>query len=98
MLAHDWLNGFRRFICVIERNRRDIVVQDVCLDDAVEQSSANEAELTIDGGSGAARKVPRVALVMREGRIGVLKISDANCSSLSADSHIHETILSLPSQ
>ena len=80
MFAHDWLDGFRRFVGVVEWNRRDVVVQEVCLDDAVVQSAANEAELTIDGGSGAARKVPRVALVVREGRIGVLEESDAHCS------------------
>ena len=84
MLAHDWFNGFRRLVCVVEGNRRDIVVQDVCLDDAVEQGPANEAELAIDRGSSTARKVPGVTLVVREGRIGVLEESDADCSSLSA--------------
>jgi hypothetical protein len=46
VLAHDALDGLGGFVGVVEGNRGDVVVEDVGLDDAVEQSAADEAELT----------------------------------------------------
>lgn len=78
VLAHDGLDGLGGLISVVEGDAADVVVKDVGLDDAVEQVSADEAHLTIDGGSGAADKVPLRIVVVREGRVGVLKEGDGN--------------------
>ena len=48
------------------------------LDDAVEELSADEAELAIDGGCCATCKIPSLRLVMRERRISVLEVCDGN--------------------
>ena len=78
MLAHHWLDGFSSLIGVVERDGGDVMVQDVSLDDAVEQLTADEAELAIDGRCGAAGKVPGRAVVVRERRVGVLEVGDGN--------------------
>ena len=54
------------------------MVQDVSLDDAMEQLSTDEAELAVDGGCCAARKVPGFRLVVWERRVGVLKVGDGD--------------------
>lgn len=78
VLAHDRLDGLGGLISVVEGDAADVVVEDVGLDDAVEEVSADEAHLTVDGGSGAADKVPLLVVVVREGRVGVLKEGDGN--------------------
>jgi hypothetical protein len=37
MFAHNRFDGFRGLVCVIERNGRDVMVQDVGFDDTVEE-------------------------------------------------------------
>ena len=80
MLAHDRLDGFRRLVRVIERNRGDVVMKHVRFDDAVEEGSTNEAEFAVDGSRSATREVPGVALVMRKGGVCMLEEGDADCA------------------
>ena len=37
MAAHDWFDSFRGFLGVIERNGRDVMMEDVSFDYAMEQ-------------------------------------------------------------
>ena len=64
---------------MVERDGGDVVMKDVRFDDAVEEASADEAKLAIDGRSGPACEVPSLALVVWERRIGVLQVGDRNC-------------------
>ncbi len=54
-------------------------MKNVRLDNAMEELSADETELAIDGGSGAANKVPFVGGVVRKRRVSVLEESNGNC-------------------
>lgn len=78
MLAHYWLDGLGGLIGVVEWDRRNVVVEDVRLDDAVQEVAADEAELAVDGSGSATGKVPRIASVVREGWVGVLKVGDGH--------------------
>lgn len=78
MSAHNLLDGIRSLVCVIERNCADVVVQNVGLDDSVKELSANETEFSIDRGSRSSSIRPAFASVMRERRIGVLKVGDGD--------------------
>lgn len=51
------------------------------LDDAVEEVTADEAALTVNGGSGAADKVPLLGVVVRESRVSVLEEGNGDCES-----------------
>jgi hypothetical protein len=73
VLAHDGANGVGSLVGIIKGDRADVVVQDVSLDDAVEEVTANEAHLTVNGGSGATNIVPLFGGVVRQGRVGVLE-------------------------
>ena len=59
------------------------VMQHMCLNDAVHEEGTNESQFTINSCSCSALEVPDAVLVMREGRIGVLKISNGNYSRLA---------------
>ena len=59
------------------------VMQDMCLNDAVHEEGANESQFTINSCSCSALEVPDAVLVMRKGRIGVLKVSNGNYSRLA---------------
>ncbi len=59
------------------------MVQDVRLDDAVEEVAADEAELAVDGGGGAAGEGPGVGVVVGKGRVGVLEVRYGNCERLT---------------
>lgn len=78
--AHDLLDGFAGLIGVVEGDGADIVVENVSFDDAVEYMAADEAKVAVNGCCGATGKVPYFGLVMREGWVGVLQISDGNCN------------------
>ena len=65
MAAHDRLDGLGGFVGVVEWNGRDVMVQDVGFDDAVEQITANESKLAVNGGRRSAGKAPRLVSVMR---------------------------------
>lgn len=79
VLAHDGLNGLAGLVGVVEGDVADIVVQHVGLDDAVEDVTTNEAEVTVDGGSSAAGEVPHLGLVVGEGGVGVLQEGNGHC-------------------
>lgn len=78
MLAHDWLDSLRGLVRIVERYRRDVVVKDVSLNNAVEKSTANETELTIDRGGSTTDVVPSVCIVVRKSGIGVLEERDGD--------------------
>ena len=78
VLAHDGLDGLGSLVGLVEGDAADVVVEDVSLNNAVEQVSADEAHLTVNGGCGAANKVPLVGGVVRQGRIGVLEEGDGD--------------------
>jgi hypothetical protein len=79
VLAHDGLDGLGGLVGVVEGDGGDVVVEDVGLDDAVEDLAADETELAVNGGGGATSKVPGLAGVVREGRVGVLEVGDGDC-------------------
>ena len=78
VVAHDRLDGIGGLVGVIEWDGADIVVQDVSLNDAVQDMTADETEVTVNGGGGTTSKVPGLGVVVREGRVGVLQESDGN--------------------
>ena len=77
--AHNRLDSLRRLISVVERDCRDVVVEDVGLDDAVEDLAADEAELAVNGCGGTTGEVPGLAGVVGEGGVGVLEVGDGDC-------------------
>lgn len=81
VVAHDGLDGLAGLIGVVEGDVADIVVQNVGLDDAVEDVTADEAEVTVDGGGSAAGKVPHLGLVVGEGGVGVLQEGNGDCKT-----------------
>ena len=78
MATHDRLDGFSRFLGVVEWNGGYVVVQDVGFDYSVEQRAADESELAVDGGCGSAGKGPRLGSVMRDRGIGMLQVCDCD--------------------
>ena len=76
-----WLDGFGSLVGVVERDGRNKVVKDVRLYNAVHEGPTDEAEFTINRCSSTASEVPGCVFVMREGRIGMLKVGDCNCST-----------------
>lgn len=80
VLAHNLLDGLARFVGVVERDSADVVVQNMCLNDTVEELAANEAKFAVNGGSSTASEVPNLRLVVRESRVGVLKVGNGNCN------------------
>jgi hypothetical protein len=74
VLAHDGLDGLGGLVGVVEGDGGDVVVEDVGLDDAVEDLAA-----AVNGGGGTTGKVPGLAGVVREGRVGVLEVGDGDC-------------------
>jgi hypothetical protein len=59
------------------------VVKNVGLDNAVEESAANEAKLTVDSSSGTTDVVPACSSVVRKGWVGVLEVGDSNYDELA---------------
>ena len=78
VLAHDRLDGLGSLIGVVEGDGRDVVVQHVRLNDAVQKVAPDEAEFAVDGGGGAAGKGPGVGFVVGERRVGVLEEGDGD--------------------
>lgn len=78
VLAHDGADGIGGLVGVVKGDGGHVVVQDVGLDDAVQQLAADEAHLAVDGGGSASDKVPLLAGVVGEGRVGVLEEGDGN--------------------
>ena len=48
--------------------------------DAVHEVCADQAQVTINRCSGATLEVPGAVFVVRQARIGVLKVRDSNCT------------------
>lgn len=84
VVAHDTLDGIGGLISVVEGNVADVVVQDVSLNDAVEDVTADKAKVTVNGGGGTAGKVPHFRLIVGKSRVGVLEEGDGDCK-VSAD-------------
>jgi len=82
VLAHDLPDGIGSFVGVIERNNGYVVVKDVGLDDAVEESATDETKLTIDRGCGSASVCPGLCVVVRKSGISVLEVGDGDYSML----------------
>lgn len=77
--AHDGLDGVAGLFGVVEGDGADVVVQDVGLNNVVEEVAADETEVAVDGGGGAAGEGPCVvAGVVGEGRVGVLEVGDGD--------------------
>ena len=81
MSAHDWLDGFGCFVCVIEGNGGNVVVEDVGLNDAVQKLATDETEFAIDGCSSAASIGPGAGFVVGKRRVSVLQVCDGHCNS-----------------
>lgn len=78
MLAHDWLDSLGGFVGVVEGDGADVVVEDVGLNDAVEESAANETEFAVNGCGGTTNVVPRSSRVVGKSWVGVLEVGDGN--------------------
>ena len=84
MLTHDWLDSLGGLVSVVEGDGADIVVEDVCLDDAVHELATDEAKLAVDGCSSAASVGPGRRSVVREGRVSVLEEGDCDYGNMLA--------------
>ena len=63
---------------MVERDRGDVMVKDMGFHNTVHQGATDEAELAINGGSGASGVAPRLSRVMRKRGIGVLEERDGH--------------------
>lgn len=82
MAAHDRLDSLSGLVSVIEGDGADVVVQDVCFDDAVEEVWANGPEVAVNGRCGTASEGPGLGGVMRERGVSVLEEGDCDCEIL----------------
>lgn len=98
MLTHDWLDCARGFVGVIKWNGRDVVVEDMGFDDAVEQITTNPTKLTVDSRCGATSKIPSVRLIVWKGRICVLEVRDRDYQPISITCYCKGLGCDLPSQ
>lgn len=78
MLAHDTLDGFRGLISVVEGNGGDVVVENMGLDDAMEESTSDEAKLAVNSSSSSTSVGPGLCVVVRQGGVGVLQEGNGN--------------------
>jgi len=78
MTTHDWLDGFRGLVCVVEWDGADVVVKDVGFNDTVEESAADETEFTIDCCSSSTNIVPASSCVVRKSWVSVLEVGNSN--------------------
>jgi hypothetical protein len=62
------------------RGLREKVVDDVVLDDAVEEVTANEAKLPVDRGEGALNEGPAARLVVRDLKVSMVQVGDGHCN------------------
>jgi hypothetical protein len=76
--SHDGFDGLCSLIGVVERNRADVVVEHVSLNNSVEKLTTNKPEFAINCRSSATDVVPGFTSVVRKGWIGVLKVGDRN--------------------
>lgn len=81
VLAHDGLDSLGGFVCMVEGNGGDVMMENVGLDDAMEELATNKAKFAVDGRSGATSKGPGMRVVVRKGRVSVLEVRDHDFSS-----------------
>lgn len=81
--AHDGLDGLGGLAGVVEGDGGDVVVQDVCLDDVVEDVWADGPEVAVDCGGGTTGEGPCLAGVVGESGVGVLEEGDCDCRFVS---------------
>jgi len=65
--THNWLDGLGSLVGMVEGDGANIVMENVGLNDAVEELTADETKFTVNGCSSSAHVVPRVASVVGEG-------------------------------
>jgi hypothetical protein len=82
VVTHDLLDGLASLVGIVEGDSADVVVENMGLNDAVEDVTTDETEITVNSGTGSTDEVPRLGLVVRESRVGVLEVSDGNCWQL----------------
>jgi hypothetical protein len=99
MTTHNWLDGFGGLIRVVERDGADIVVKDVCFNDAVEQGAADETEFTINCCCGSTNIIPTSGGVVGKRWVSVLEVGDGNWEllvdveiQLSKDTHTEPVV------
>jgi uncharacterized membrane-anchored protein len=63
---------------VVEGDFGEQVVNDVVVNDFVEEVASDEAESTVDGTKGTLDEGPSVLIVMRNVRVGVVKVGNCN--------------------
>lgn len=76
--AHDLLDGLGGLGGVVKGNGADVVVENMGLDNAVEEVTADETELAVNSRGSTTDKVPLIRGVVRERRVGVLEVGDGN--------------------
>ena len=74
--THYVLDCFRGFLSVIEWDSRDVVVEDMGLNDAVEQRPSYKSEITIDRCGSSCGEIPGLGSIARDGGVGVLQVRD----------------------
>ena len=79
MFAHDHFDSSCSLLSVIEWDDGDVVVENVGLNDAVEQGTTDEAEVTINSRCSARSKSPCLRSVMGDRRVCMLQIRNSNC-------------------
>ena len=55
------------------------MVDDVGVNDAVEEVTADKAKVAVNGGKGALDKGPAVSVEVRDIRVSVVQVGDGNC-------------------
>lgn len=66
---------------MIEGDRGDVMMKDVRFNYSVEELTTNEAKFAINGCGCAPGERPCFRVVVRKGRISVLKVCNGNCGS-----------------
>jgi len=58
MMTHYLFNRFRGFLGMIERDNRDVVVDNMCLNNPMKQRPSDKPKITIDGCCSSCSEVP----------------------------------------
>jgi hypothetical protein len=76
--AHDWLDGFRSLVGVVEGDGTDVVMENVSFYNAVEETPADETEFAVNSRSSTTNIGPAFTSVVRKSWVSVLEIGDSN--------------------
>lgn len=63
----------------------DVVVQDVCADNVVEEPVVDKADVSVDCGGGSANEVPLLGVVVGEGTVDVVEEGDCHSKGVRID-------------